>query len=402
MSAAAAPAPDDALARRNTLLLAAAQALYSCGITTIFVTGSLIGLQLAPSDALATMPITALVFGTALAAIPASMLGTRFGRRTAFLAGAVFGVVSALITIAAIVARSFPLLLAAMSCFGVYQAFSLQYRFAATDCASPAYMPKAVSTVMFGSIAGSILGPLMVIATKDLFAPLEFAGSYAVTAALGLVALAVIAQLRFPDPLHGEAVRAAAPEAPLFETLRQPRIVLAVLSGVLAYGLMNLLMTGTPVAMLGCGFGVDDSAFVIQWHALAMFLPSFATGAIIASWGALRVVAAGVLLFALAGIVGLSGLAFANFAAGLVLLGLAWNFAFIGATSMIAAESHKRLQAANDFAIFAVVALASLASGSLLATWGWAAVNIIVAAAAVAWLALLFVSPAARAAAAPR
>jgi MFS family permease len=387
---------DDALAKRNTLLLAAAQALYSCGITTIFVTGSLIGLQLAPSEALSTMPITALVFGTALSTIPASMLGARYGRRAAFLIGATFGILSALLTLAAIVSRSFPLLLVAMSCFGVYQAFSLQYRFAATDCASPGYMPKAVSTVMFGSIAGSILGPLIVIATKDLFAPLEFAGSYAITAALGIVALVVLGQLRFPAHLHGEAARAAPPEPPLLDTLRQPRIMLAVLSGILSYGLMNLLMTGTPVAMLGCGFGVDDSAFVIQWHALAMFLPSFATGAIIASWGALRVIAVGVLLFAAAGIVGLSGIAFANFAVGLVLLGLAWNFSFIGATSLIAAESHKRLQAANDFAIFAVVALASLASGSLLATWGWAAINTIVAGAAVAWLALLLVHPALR------
>jgi MFS family permease len=396
VSGLAAPSTDDALAKRNTLLLAAAQALYSCGITTIFVTGSLIGLQLAPSEALSTMPITALVFGTALSTIPASMLGARFGRRASFLIGATFGILSALLTIVAIVARSFPLLLIAMSCFGVYQAFSLQYRFAATDCASPAYMPKAVSTVMFGSIAGSIFGPLMVIGTKDLFAPLEFAGSYAVIAALGIVALVVIARLRFPDHLHGEAARAAPPEPPLLATLRQPRIMLAVLSGILSYGLMNLLMTGTPVAMLGCGFGVDDSAFVIQWHALAMFLPSFATGAIIARFGALRVVAVGVMLFAAAGFVGLSGIAFANFAVGLVLLGLAWNFSFIGATSLIAAESHKRLQAVNDFAIFAVVALASLASGSLLATWGWAAINMIVAGAAAAWLLLLLVHPALR------
>lgn len=381
----------EALARRNTLLLAIAQALYSCGVTTIFVTGSLIGLQLAPTEALATMPITAMVFGTALSTIPASMLVARVGRRASFLIGAMFAVLSSLLCIAALVTRNFPLQCLSMTTFGVYQAFSLQYRFAATDLASPSYMPKAVSTVMFGSIAGSVLGPIMVIGTKDVFAPVEFAGSYAVTAALGVAAFVVLALLRFPTFVSHEHAAASAQSnaRPLAELVRKPRVALAIMSGILAYGLMNLLMTGTPVAMLGCGFGVDDSAWVIQWHALAMFMPSFVTGAIIAAWGAPRTIAVGVMLFVAAGVVGLSGLAFANFAIGLVVLGLAWNFSFIGATSIIAAESHKRLQAVNDFAIFAVVAMASLASGSLLAAYGWATINLITATAGVVWLVLL-------------
>ncbi|MFO1089635.1 MAG: MFS transporter [Hyphomicrobiales bacterium] len=385
MTGAAVADDPNALARHNTLLLAFAQGVYGCSITVIYVTASIIGMHLAPSRELATLPITALVVGSAIAAIPASMLATRLGRRNAFLVGSAAAMLSSLLCVYALIERSFPLQCVAMMLFGIYQAFSLQYRFAATDLATPDYVPKAVSTVMFGSIAGSVFGPLIVMMTRDLFSPIEFAGCYATTAALALLAAVILSQLRVPQG-HAHAEAAARPQAPLGEVLARPAVLLAIVSGVFAYGLMTLLMAGTPVAMVGCGFTADDSAWVIQWHSLAMFLPSFVTGAIIARWGAGRVIAAGVLLFAAAGLVGVSGIAFSNFALGLVALGLAWNFSFIGATSIIAGEGHKRLQAVNDFAIFATVAIASFLSGSLIATHGWAFVNTAAAACAGLWL----------------
>jgi predicted MFS family arabinose efflux permease len=295
---------------------------------------------------------------------------------------------------AAIFTRNFPLFVFATMFQGVYQASASYYRFAAADLASPAFRPKAISWVMTGGVAAALFGTLIVMATADLFAPVVYAGSYAAMALVCVVAIVILLGLDGHKPEEISAT--AEPARPLLRIARQPRYATAVVVAMLSYGIMNLVMTATPVAMLGCGFGVRDSSWVIQWHALAMFVPSFFTGHVIARFGTERIAAFGLLLLAAAGVSGLIGIRFENFAIGLILLGLGWNFGFIGATTMLtgcyAPSERNKAQGLNDFLIFTVTAMASLSAGQLLDGFGWNAVNIavfpmvLVALAMIVWL----------------
>lgn len=366
---------NDRLARKNAFILCAAQALYGAGASIIITLGGLVGHYLALDKGLATLPVTTYVLGTALSTVPASLFMKVVGRRIGFMVGAGFGVASSLLAVYAIFHGSFWLFCTATFLAGGYQASSMYYRFAAADTASDAFKAKAISWVLAGGIAAAILGPQVVIWTKSLFDPILFAGTFAASAGLSLLGFAILNFVDIPKP--SEQVFDQPPR-PLAEILRQKRLLVAIFCGMVSYGIMNLVMTATPLAMVACNHTVDDAAFVIQWHILAMFVPSFFTGNLINRFGVERVIAVGCVLLAGAGIAALSGIGIIHFWIALVLLGVGWNFGFVGATTMVTdcyrPSERNKVQAANDMAVFATVAFASFSSGNLLHHVGWEAV----------------------------
>jgi predicted MFS family arabinose efflux permease len=398
MSAIAEPlqhaVPDDNLARRNAMVLAVAQALAGGNNTVIVSTASIVGAVLAPDKGLATLPITAMVIGMWLGTLPVGALARRFGRRFALQTGSAFGVLSGLISYSAVMNGQFWLLLLGTFCGGLYAAAHQSYRFAAADTASEAYRPKVVSWVLAGGVFAAVIGPQLVIFTKDLLSPHLFAASYLGQSACALAAAAVLQFVRVPPV----AVARHDNARPLGEIIRAPRFIVAVACGMASYGMMNMLMTSAPLAMVGCGHSVTDAALGIQWHVLAMYAPSFVTGSLIARFGVERITAIGLALIAAAAVVGISGITVAYFWTNLVLLGLGWNLAFIGATTMVTQchrpQERNKVQSFNDFLIFGSMALTSFSSGQLLDKFGWATINevifptIFVTGALLIWLAL--------------
>jgi MFS family permease len=384
---------DDTKARRNAVILAIAQALYGAVTTAVVVTSGLVGSQLAPSASWATLPMSMMIVGTAVSTFPISLMMRRTGRRLGFVICALAGAAGGVIGLIAVYQRSFGMFLLGCLLVGVYQASASYYRFAAADTASPAFRPKAISWVMTGGVIAALIGTVLVMGTVDLLAPVTFAGTWAAMAALSLLGAVILLAIDIPRAPRTEAYTGR----PLKVIARQPRYIVAALTAMLAYGIMMLVMTATPVAMLGCGFSVKDSSWVIQWHALAMFVPSFFTGSLIARFGAERVSALGMMLLVGAALAGLLGIHFENFAVGLILLGLGWNFGFLGGTTMLtetyeAAEKNKA-QGLNDLLVFGMTAITSLVAGKLLAWFGWSGVNIAVfpmvllALAMIVWLA---------------
>jgi predicted MFS family arabinose efflux permease len=380
MSAVAEPLPfaasDDRLARRNAMVLAVAQALAGGNNTVIVSTASIVGATLAPDKGLATLPITAMVFGMWAGTLPLGVLARRFGRRFALQVGSVFGVLSGLISYTAVMRGDFSLLLLGTFCGGLYAAAHMSYRFAAADTASEAYRPKVVSWVLAGGVFAAVIGPQLVIFTKDMM-PL-FAASYIGQSICAVIAALVLTLVKVPPLVASISERAR----PLIEIVRAPRFIVAVACGVAAYAMMNMVMTSAPLAMVGCGHSVTDATLGIQWHVLAMYAPSFITGSLIARYGVERITGIGLTLIALTAVVGIAGITVAHFWTGLVLLGLGWNFAFIGATTMVTTcyRPHERnkVQAFNDFLIFGSMAVSSFSSGKLLADFGWAIVNAVI------------------------
>ena len=370
---------DDGRARHNAIVLAIGQALYGSATVIMFTTAGLIGVQIAPSKAWATLPISAFVIGTAVTTIPAAMLMKRIGRRPGFMLGALAGTIGALIGVYAIYTRSFPLFILATVLQGVYQAFAQHSRFAAADMASPAFRPRAISWVMTGGVAAGLLGTSLVMFTTDLLAPVTFAGCYVAMAVICALAIGVMGFVDIPQKEKSVVTGAARP---LSEILKQPRLLVAMIAATLSYGMMNLVMTAAPIAMLDCGFTTANAAWAIQWHVLAMFVPSFFTGQIISHFGAEKVCATGLILLGGAAVAGLLGISFGHFAVNLILLGLGWNFGFIGGTTLLTdcyrPAEREKVQGLNDFAVFGTVAVASLTSGKLLDWFGWASVNIAV------------------------
>lgn len=369
---------DDARARSNVTRLAAAQALTGANSAVIFATGSIVGATLAPDVSFATVPISVYVVGLACGTLPTGAISRTFGRRAAFMIGTGCGVLTGVLGALAILRGSFVLFCCATFLGGLYGAVAQSYRFAAADGASPAYRPKAVSWVMAGGVFAGVLGPQLVQWTMDVWPPYLFAFSFAVQAAVALVAMAVLAGVDAPKPAPSDL----AGGRPLFAIARQPRFVAAAICGVVSYSIMNLVMTSAPLAMKMCGLSLSDSNFGIQWHIVAMYGPSFFTGSLIARFGASRIVAIGLALEAIAATVGLSGVTAMHFWAVLVVLGVGWNFGFIGASALVL-ETHRvqernKVQAFNDFLVFGVMALGSFSSGQLLANYGWSAVNLVV------------------------
>ena len=369
---------DDARARANVVRLAAAQALTGANSAVIFATGSIVGATLAPDMSLATVPLSMYVLGLAAGTLPTGAISRRFGRRVAFVIGTGLGTLTGLLGSLAILRGSFVLFCVATFLGGLYGSVAQSYRFAAADGASAAYRPKALSWVMAGGVFAGVLGPQLVQWTMDVWQPYLFAFSFLVQAAVALIAMGIVAGVDIPKPapadLHGGR--------PLLTIVTQPRFIAAALCGVISYPMMNLVMTSAPLAMQMCGLSVSDSNFGIQWHIVAMYGPSFFTGALIARFGAPKIVAVGLLLEAGAAGIGLSGLTAMHFWATLVVLGVGWNFSFIGASALVL-ETHRpqernKVQAFNDFLVFGMMALGSFASGQLLANYGWSAVNLVV------------------------
>jgi MFS family permease len=369
---------DDARARSNVARLAAAQALSGANSAVIFATGSIVGATLAPDISLATVPLSMFVVGLATGTLPTGAISRSYGRRVAFIIGTGCGVLTGLLAAFAILRGSFVLFCCATFLGGLYGAVSQSYRFAAADGASAAYRPKAVSWVMAGGVFAGVLGPQLVQWTMDIWPPYLFAFSFVAQAVVALIAMAVLAGVDAPKPapsdLHGGR--------PLFLIARQPRFIAAALCGVISYPMMNLVMTSAPLAMKMCGLSVSDSNFGIQWHIVAMYGPSFFTGSLLARFGAPRIVAFGLVLEAVAAGIGLSGITALHFWATLIVLGVGWNFSFVGASALVL-ETHRpqernKVQAFNDFLVFGTMALGSFSSGQLLANYGWSVVNIVV------------------------
>jgi len=398
MSAIAEPVyhvvPDDNLARRNAMVLAVAQALAGGNNTVIVSTASIVGAVLAPNKGLATLPITCMVVGMWLGTLPLGVLARKFGRRFALQCGSAFGILSGLISYAAVMNGNFWLLLSGTFCGGLYAAAHQSYRFAAADTASDAYRPKVVSWVLAGGVFAAVIGPQLVIFTKDLLSPHLFAASYLGQSACAVAAAFVLQFVKVPPlaPAHHGSVR------PLGEIMRNSRFIVAVVCGMASYGMMNMVMTSAPLAMVGCGHSVTDATLGIQWHVLAMYAPSFITGALIARFGVEWITGTGLALISVTAVIGMSGITVAHFWSALVVLGIGWNLAFIGATTMVTQchRPHERnkVQAFNDFLIFGSMALSSFSSGQLLEYFGWATINevvfptIFVAGALLLWLAL--------------
>jgi MFS family permease len=376
---AAALAAGDRLARRNALVLAVALALAGGNNTVLVATGGIVGAMLAPDKGLATLPITVYVLGMWMGTLPVGALARRLGRRTAFQIGTVFGVLTGLIACVAVLQGSFLLFNLGALCSGFYAAAHQAYRFAAADTASEAFKPKAISWVMIGGVASAIVGPQLVISTKDIWQPYLFAGTYLAQAMLAVVSAAVLMLVKLPKP----APRVARGDGrPLAEIARQPRFVVAVTCGVASYAMMNLVMTSAPLAMVECNHSVTDATLGLQWHVLGMFVPSFFTGSLISRFGVERIVALGLTLIVASAVISIAGITLWHFWIGLALLGVGWNFSFVGATTMVT-QCHRpaertRVQAFNDFLVFGAMAVGSFSSGKLLATFGWTTVNEVV------------------------
>jgi MFS family permease len=369
---------DDARARRNVARLAAAQALTGANSAVIFATGAIVGATIAPDVSFATVPISMYVVGLAAGTLPTGAISRRYGRRAAFIIGTGCGALTGLLGSWAILHNSFWLFCAATFLGGLYGAVAQSYRFAAADGASAAFRPKAVSWVMAGGIFAGLLGPQLVQWTMGIWQPYLFAFSYLVQAAVAVVAMAILSGVDLPKPAAADLHAGR----PLLAIVRQPRFVAAALCGIIAYPVMNLVMTSAPLAMKMCGLSLSDSNFGLQWHIVAMYGPSFFTGSLIARFGAPVIVALGLALEAVAAMIGLSGLTAPHFWATLIVLGMGWNFGFVGASALVlethtAAERNK-VQAFNDFLVFGMMAIGSFSSGQLLANFGWSAVNIVV------------------------
>jgi len=393
---------DDRRAKRNVAVLVAAQAILGAQMPMIFVIGGLAGGMLSPNPCLATLPISFIVFGSMITAPWLSPLMQRNGRRFGFFLGAASGAVGAMISAYGLYIGSFYVLLMGSLLTGVYMSAQGFYRFAATDTASEAFRPKSISYVMAGGLISAIIGPQLNKLVQDAFV-VPFLGTYLAVAALNLFGMLLFLALDLPKGTKGQPVMANAPKArSRRELLRDPRIIVAVICGMVAYSLMNLVMTSTPLAVVGCGFTKNNANDIVSAHVLAMFAPSFFTGHLIARFGVEKIIATGLVILMGAGMVALSGVAIPNFFGALILLGIGWNFGFIGATTMLSSAHapHERgvVQGMNDMIVFGMVTVASLASGGLMkcsggtAVEGWDAVNLamipflILAAGALIWL----------------
>lgn len=364
--------------KRNVFLLSGTQALFQTSSVMVMTVSGLVGQGLATNKALATLPIAMMTFMVAVTMIPASMFMQRHGRKAGFLLGTSIGALAALIAALGIWLQNFPLFVAGNMLVGSYQAFAQYYRFAAADVASSAFKSRAISWVVAGGIVAAFAGPNIARFTRDI-GPAPFAASFLVLFLLGCIAFLLASRLDVPAPTAADT---AGPARPLTEIMMQPVFMTALMGSVIGYAVMLLVMTATPLAMQVCGHSVGAAATVIQWHVLGMFGPSFFTGDLIRRFGVLQVMSAGILLIAAEITIVLSGIAFSDFVFGLVLLGIGWNFLFIGGTTLLT-EAYRpseraKTQAAHDFVMFGAITLSTFASGGLLNTYGWKVLNLTV------------------------
>ena len=375
---------DDTRAKRNVMVLVAAQAILGSQMAISFILGGLAGQYLSPNPCFATLPISLIILGSMLTAPVMSAIMQKHGRRAGFFLGVIAAATGASISAYALWVNSFPLFLLGAFMTGIYMSAQGFYRFAATDVASEAFTPKAISWVMAGGLLAAIIGPQLVKLTQDAMAPIPFVGAYFAVIAVNFVGFFLFFFLDIPKPAP---ISKDTPRGRTYvELLREPQILVAIISAMVAYSLMNLVMTSTPLAVVGCGFTTNQAADIVSAHVLAMYVPSFFTGILISRFGVKRIIGIGMAILATAGMVALSGVDIRNFYAALILLGIGWNFGFIGATTMLS-RAHTpaergRVQGMNDFMVFGMVTLASLSSGGLMncsggsAQEGWQAVNL--------------------------
>jgi len=379
---------------RNLVLLAACQALLLTNNIIFIAINGLIGFSLAPLGWMATIPVMAYVVGGALSTPLVARTQSRWGRKVSFQIGLVVALFSALACAYAIVAQSFWLLVAATVVAGYYNANGQLYRFAAAELAEPGYREKAISWVLAGGLIGAVLGPNIATRTKELTST-PFVGAYLALAVVAVIAMAIMAQLRFP-PVPPKVI--GAPQGrPMREIMRQPIFIVSTLGAALGYGVMNLLMAATPLAMQVCALPFEDTALVLEWHVIGMFAPGFFTGHLIRRFGTLQIMAVGVVLNVVCIFIALSGVELHQFLIALFVLGVGWNFLFTGATTLslkaYRPEEKDRAQAAINFCMFAVMTVTSFASGAVVTTQGWRLLNfgslvpVALTAAALGWFA---------------
>lgn len=363
---------------RTVVILAACQALAQTGLVMIITAGGLAGHMLAADKSLATLPISFLMIGTMLTTIPASLFMGRFGRRAGFWLGTLFGALSGALAVVSLMNGWFWTFCFAHIFYGAYQGFAQFYRLAAGEAVSPAFRSRAISYVLLGPAVAAVVGPHLVAYTKDLSVSGAFVASYAAIFVLSLVATAVVTLVDVPKPV---AEKGGLPARPLSAVVSQPTFLVAVLVAAIGFGVMNLAMTATPIAMHAHHHSMSDTAFVIQWHVLGMFLPSFFTGSLIARFGAPWIMLAGVGLLLGHVAIALSGVEFLYFVSALILLGVGWNFTYLGGTNLLT-ETYRPsekawVQGINDFTVFTTVVIASFSSGALLHLFGWTGVNLL-------------------------
>ena len=370
-------------AKFNVTVLVLAQAILGSQMPMIFTIGGLAGQTLAPNPCYATLPISLIVLGSMLAANPLSMIMQRYGRRVGFFVGALGGALGGAVGAYGLYLHSFEVFLIGSLLTGIYMSAQGFYRFAAADTASEAFRPKAISYVMAGGLASALIGPQLVkVTAQSMVVP--FMGTYLAIIVINVLGSALFLALNIPKP---ETRSANAPIGrSRWEIMKTPTVAVAMICAMVSYALMNLVMTSTPLAVVGCGFEQNTAADVVSAHVLAMFIPSFFTGHLIARFGTTKIVAAGLFILACAGAVALQGVNVENFFLALILLGVGWNFGFIGATTMLASahnpEEKGIVQGMNDFFVFGGVTVASLSSGGLMncsggsPVEGWTAVNI--------------------------
>lgn len=378
---------------RQVLILAASQALFQTVSVMIMTIGGLAGGQIASSPRWATLPIATMFLGTAVMTFPASMWMARVGRRVGFLCGAGLGIGGGIVAAIGVASASLPLLASGTFLVGGFQAFAQFYRFAASELADDSFRPRAISLVMAGGVVAALAGPLLARVGGPILQP-EYLGSFLILAVVSLVASGVLLGLRVPAPPRAAARHDQG--RPWQRIVTQPAYLVALFGAATGYGIMILAMTATPLAMVHHHHALGTAAMVIQLHVLGMFLPSFFTGSLIARFGVLRIMLTGVVLFVGHVLMTLTGTGFGSFASALVLLGVGWNFMYIGGTTLLTSTyspaERARAQAINDMTIFVVGLTCSFGAGGLLETLGWQTMNLallpwlVVAAASLAWL----------------
>ncbi|OGT18102.1 MAG: MFS transporter permease [Gallionellales bacterium RIFOXYB12_FULL_54_9] len=362
--------------RRNVLLLAISQALMLSAIVMSMALGAVLGSDLAPDKGFATLPIAVMVIGTAIASLPAAFLMRRFGRRTGFLTGAALGLAGSLLCAFALQQQSFVLFVTGHLLLGSYQGFANYYRFAAVESTEASHTSRAISWVVAGGVVAAFLGPPLGQWGRDWISGSLFVGSYLAQGTLSVIALAILSQLR----LKPVAVTHSVTSRPLREILAQPALQVSIFGAAIAYAVMIMVMTATPLAILGCGLPGTSITPVIQWHVVGMFAPSFFTGSLIMRYGAPRIMQIGFALLLGNVVISLIGIEFLHFLLALILLGVGWNFAFIGGTALLTQtyrpSEQFKIQAFNEFTLFGLAAVATLSAGWLYDRFGWVTLNL--------------------------
>jgi len=364
---------------RNVPLLAFSQAMMMSSMSLILTASALVGYALAEDKSLSTFPVAVIFITIMFTSIPASMLMQRIGRKSGFMLATLFGVTGGAVATIAIMQSSFWLFVGSSVFIGIFNGFGNYFRFAAADSVDHEHKSRAISLVMAGGVVAAIIGPNLANLTRDSIEGMPFAGSFMSIIIIYILALVTLSFLKLPSQLDSSSTNKPNRVRPLFEIARQPKFIIALICSMLGYGVMSFIMTATPLSMNHHAHSFSDTSFIIQWHVLGMFAPSFFTGALIHRFGVSRIMLIGVILGFVCVATNLFGHSIYHYWLALTLLGVGWNFLFIGGTTLLTETYHpeerSKAQAMNDFSVFTMVAIASLSAGSLQHHFGWQAVN---------------------------